>query len=112
MEEDINILEESLNKGIIYVNCGARISNTIENVLIRLKELEKENKYIIEQNMMMSQRHSNDSQKLKTLDKAITYILQDLEVEKKGFSIEEMKNSYLLRAKSEGFFIKTNRRYK
>lgn len=73
-----------------------------------IKELKKEYETLTEQNARMSQRHLNDSQKIKKLDKAMTYILQDLEVEKKGYSIEEMKESYLKRAEPNTIFIKNN----
>lgn len=107
MEEDIKILEEIDPKDLL--NCwsgGMEEYNALQNLLKRYKKMEEENKNLNTQNMMMSQRHFNDSQKIKTLDQAMTYMLQDLEVEKKGWTIEEMKRSYLVRAKANGIFIK------
>ena len=69
----------------------------------RLSELDLSNSESI---LNMSQRHFNDSRKIKELDQAMTYMLQDLEVDKKGWTIEEMKRAYLSRAKSNGIFIK------
>lgn len=43
---------------------------------------------------------------VKIQDKAIDLIFEDLEVENKGTNTEELKSAYLLRAKSNGIFIK------
>lgn len=119
IEEDIKILEELSKKTMVDILGYSRFvlrseyRLPLENLLKRYKELEEENKKLKELDLSnsksivnMSQRHFNDSQKIKELDQAMTYMLQDLEVEKKGWTIEEMKRAYLSRAKSNGIFIK------
>lgn len=77
MEEDLKILERRVKDLKLMFALTNPELKAIENLINRVKELEEENK------------------KLKELDQAMTYMLQDLEVEKKGWTIEEMKRAYL-----------------
>lgn len=77
LNEDIKILR-AIQKGFssyndfVVMEAGERQIQAIENLIKAYKEQ----------------------------DKAMTYMLQDLEVERKGYTIEGMKNSYMVRAKS------------
>lgn len=44
MEEDIKILEENINNGIIYCGCGYTTEKAIEHLISSYKKLEEENK--------------------------------------------------------------------
>lgn len=83
----------------------------IEKVLeelngVRPEMLNDEAKRLFTAIMQMADERDEAIQQNKILDQAMTYMLQDLEVEKKGWTIEEMKQSYIVRAKSNGIFIK------
>lgn len=98
--------QQRIDRNAFQIYVDKEDIDKIETLLNYIEELEKEIETSNTQNAMMSQRHFNDSRKIKEQDKAMTYILQDLEVEKKGYSIEEMKKAYMVRAKSNGIFIK------
>lgn len=44
MEEDIKLLEENINNGIIYCGCGYTTEKAIEHLILAYKKLEEENK--------------------------------------------------------------------
>lgn len=83
----------------------------IEEVLeelngVRPEMLNDEAKRLFNAIMKIADERDEAIQENKILEQAMIYMLQDLEVEKKGWTIEEMKQSYIVRAKSNGIFIK------
>ena len=73
---------------------------------VRPEMLNDEAKRLFNAIMKIADERDEAIQENKILEQAMIYMLQDLEVEKKGWTIEEMKQSYIVRAKSNGIFIK------
>ena len=100
-KEDLEAIEIlKLNPTIIAELDGKMFSRMCETEGCSIPELKD---WAVNQLLKLVEKQE---ERIKKLDLAFTYVLQDLEVEKKGYSIEEMKQAYLSRTNDNTMFIK------